>query len=101
MQAVIETGSKQYLVAKGQTLEIEKLEAEVGSEIELDVLSVLGDSPKIGTPKVDGAKVTAKVLGPVKGPKIVVSTYKRRKGYHLKQGHRQKLTRIEVTDIKA
>ena len=101
MQAVIETGSKQYIVTKGQKLDVEKLEAEVGSNVDFEVLSILGDEVKIGQPKVAGAKVVAKVLGQSKGDKIVVSTYKRRKGYHLKQGHRQLLTKIEVTEIKA
>ena len=101
MEAVIQTGSKQYTVKKGTILEVEKLDAEVGSAIELDVLSILGDTPKFGQPLVEGAKVVAKVVAQKRAPKIVVSTYKRRTGYHLKQGHRQDLTSIEVTEIKA
>lgn len=106
MQAVIETGGKQYQVQKGQKLSVEKLSTEkvaleVGSQVEFDVLAILGDEPKFGQPLVSGAKVIAKVLNQTQGEKIDVSTYKRRKGFHKSSGHRQELTSLEITDIKA
>lgn len=100
MQAVIQTGGKQYQVQKGQKLSVEKLAGEPGSNVEFDVLAILGDAPKFGQPTVSGAKVVAKLLGDERGDKVVVSTYKRRKGYHKSSGHRQDLTKIEITDIK-
>lgn len=101
MQAVIETGGKQYQVQKGQKLSVEKIVLEPGSNVEFDVLAILGDEPKFGQPLVSGAKVTAKVLSQTQGDKVDVSTYKRRKGFHKSRGHRQELTNLEITDIKA
>lgn len=100
MQAVIQTGGKQYTVQKGQRLFVEKLDAEVGKEVELDVLAVLGEKPLFGTPLVENAKVVTQVVNHLKDDKVVVYKYKRRKGYHKKQGHRQWLTEIEVKEIR-
>lgn len=101
MEAVIQSGSKQYNVAKGDRLLVDKLPGEPGAEITFDqVLLIHGESIKIGTPLVAGAKVAGKILAQKKAKKIIVFKYKRRKGYHKKQGHRQQHTEIEITDIK-
>ena len=96
------TGSKQYKVAVGDIVEVEKLGLEAGAEVTFDqVLAVAGDDGKlnIGTPMVEGAKVSAKVLDNFRAKKIVVFKMKRRKGYRRTQGHRQNLTRVEITAI--
>ena len=103
MYAIIQTGSKQYKVAAGDIIEVEKLGLEAGSEVTFDqVLAVAGDDGKlnIGTPMVEGAKVSAKVLDNFRAKKIVVFKMKRRKGYRRTQGHRQSLTRVEIGEIK-
>ncbi len=102
MYAIIQTGSKQYKVAVGDIVEVEKLGLEAGAEVTFDqVLAVAGEDGKlnIGTPMVEGAKVTAKVLDNFRAKKIVVFKMKRRKGYRRTQGHRQNLTRVEITAI--
>lgn len=100
MEAIIKTGGKQYSVAKGTKLNIEKLEGKPGDSITFDqVLMVGGDSVKIGAPFVAGAKVVAKILSQGKGQKVIIYKYKRRKGYHKKQGHRQFQTRVEIQEI--
>ena len=102
MYAIIETGSKQYKVAVGDIVEVEKLGLEAGAEVTFDqVLAVAGDDGKlnIGTPMVEGAKVSAKVLDNFRAKKIVVFKMKRRKGYRRTQGHRQNHTRVEITAI--
>lgn len=100
MQAVIKTGGKQYLVGKGDKILIEKLEGEKGGDIVFnEVLLIRGDKIQIGTPLVEGAKVSGKILTQEKSKKVIISTYKRRKGYHKTKGHRQNLTRVEITDV--
>ena len=102
MYAIIQTGSKQYKVAVGDIVEVEKLGLEAGAEVTFDqVLAVAGEDGKlnIGTPMVEGAKVSAKVLDNFRAKKIVVFKMKRRKGYRRTQGHRQNLTRVEITAI--
>ena len=100
MQAVIQSGAKQYNVAKGDRLLLDKMPGEPGSKVTFDqVLLIHGDSTKIGTPLVAGAKVEGKILAQKKAKKIIVFKYKRRKGYHKKQGHRQQLTEVEITGI--
>ena len=101
--AIIETGGKQYRVAVGDTLSIEKLAVEPGSGITFDrVLMVGGDgSPKVGTPLVAGATVQAEVEQQFRGPKIVVFKYKPKKRYRRRTGHRQALTRVAITAINA
>ena len=102
MYAIIQTGSKQYKVAVGDIIEVEKLDLEAGAEVTFDqVLAVAGDDGKlnIGTPMVEGAKVSAKVLDNFRAKKIVVFKMKRRKGYRRTIGHRQTLTRVEITAI--
>jgi large subunit ribosomal protein L21 len=99
--AVIESGAKQYLVRKGQKIEVEKLEVEEGKEIALDALLVGSDKEvKVGKPIVSGAKVKAKVLGQNKGDKLIVFKYKPKKNQRTKTGHRQKYTELEITKIE-
>ncbi|HBF12335.1 MAG TPA: 50S ribosomal protein L21 [Deltaproteobacteria bacterium] len=102
MQAVIQTGGKQYRVAKGNKILIEKLDGDKGQSITFDqVLLIEGDSVKVGTPLVSGAKVLATVVDQTKGEKVIAYKYKRRKGYHKKKGHRQSLTCVEIKEIHA
>lgn len=97
MDAIIQTGGKQYQVTKGQKITVEKLDAEIGTEVQLDTVALVSDKFDAGSK----AKVSAKVIGHTKGKKLIASTYKRRKGYHKTHGHRQQLTNIEITDIQA
>ncbi|NJN97251.1 MAG: 50S ribosomal protein L21 [Anaerolineales bacterium] len=99
MYAVIESGSKQYRVAEGDVIEVETLPVEPGKEVELErVLMVAGDGGvKVGTPTIEGAKVTATVKSHGRGKKIIV--YKHKKNYHKKQGHRQNFTRLQIDKI--
>ena len=103
MNAIIETGGKQYKVAEGDTLFIEKLPVEAGDTVTFDkVLAVLdGDKATFGAPVVDGAKVTASVVKNGKGKKILVFKYKPKKGYRRKQGHRQPYTKVTIGKIEA
>jgi large subunit ribosomal protein L21 len=102
MYAVVETGGKQYRVAPGDTLEIERIETEAGQPVTLDrVLLVAGDGRfSVGSPTVAKAAVVADVVKHFRGDKKVAFKMKRRKGYHKTIGHRQELTQIKVTDIK-
>ena len=98
--AVIKTGGKQYRVSEGTRFDVEKLDAEVDSEIKFDALLVgEGDTVKIGAPLVEGASVTVKVLNQYRGPKGVAFKFKRRKGFHKTKGFRRSLTTLEVTSI--
>ena len=102
MYAVIETGGKQYKVAQGDVVFIEKLNAEAGETVTFDkVLVVGGDDIKVGAPYVSGASVSATVAKQGKAKKIIVYKYKPKKGYHKKQGHRQPYTKVEITAINA
>lgn len=102
MYAVIETGGKQYRVKPGDLLEVERLPAEPGATVELDrVLMIGGDGePAIGAPLVEGARVVAEVVDQVKADKIIVYKFKAKVRYRRKQGHRQRLTRLRITDIR-
>ena len=102
MYAIIQTGGKQYKVQVGDIIEVEKLGIEPGNEVVFDqVLAVAGDDGKlnIGTPIVEGAKVTATVKDLFRAKKIVVFKMKRRKSYRRTHGRRQDLNRIEITAI--
>ncbi|MEW6427040.1 MAG: 50S ribosomal protein L21 [Thermodesulfobacteriota bacterium] len=103
MYAVIRTGGKQYQVAPGERLRIEKLDGAVGDTVELaDVLLVVdGENVRVGQPVVEGAKVTARIVEQDRAKKIVVFKKKRRKGYRMKQGHRQAYTALEIQEITA
>jgi large subunit ribosomal protein L21 len=97
MYAIVEVSGKQYKVRKDETLYVPRQQAEVGDTITFDrVLLVSGDEIQVGQPTVAGATITAKVLDHVKADKVVVFKKKRRKGYRVKNGHRQPYTRIAV-----
>ena len=100
MKAVIMTGGKQYTVAEGDVLYIEKLNAEAEATVKFDVLAVLdGENTKIGTPVVEGAAVEAKVVKNGKAKKVTILKYKPKKGEKKKIGHRQPHTKVEITKI--
>ncbi|WP_124727095.1 50S ribosomal protein L21 [Staphylospora marina] len=103
MYAVIETGGKQYRVEKGSVLYIEKLAAQEGETVTFDKVLLVGkeDGTKVGSPLVEGAKVTAKVVKHGKGKKIIVFKYKPKKNYKRKQGHRQPFTKVVIEGIEA
>ena len=103
MYAIIKTGGKQYRVAEGEAVQVEKLNAEVGAEVTFEeVLTVVNDADvKIGAPVVEGAKVTAKVVEHGKADKIFVFKYKAKANYRRRQGHRQPFTTVEITKIEA
>ena len=101
MYAIIETGGKQYKVAEGDIITVEKLGVEAGQEYTFDKVLVLakdGDV-KVGAPYVEGAAVTASVIGDGKAKKVVVYKYKPKKGYHKKNGHRQQFTKLQIKSI--
>lgn len=102
MYAVLETGGKQYRVAPGETLEVDRLEAEPGKPVTLDrVLFVSADDKlSVGAPTVANAAVVADVLEHFRGDKKIAFKMKRRKGYHRTVGHRQEMTRIKISEIK-
>lgn len=99
--AIIRTGGKQYRVAAGSLLRVEKITGNVGDTVELkDVLAVFaGDNTKIGQPTVEGAVVTARIVEQDKAKKVLVFKKKRRKGYRVKRGHRQMYTALEISGI--
>ena len=101
MYAIIATGSKQYKVAPGMLLDVERLPGEVGDEVRLEeVLAVRTDATlQVGHPLLKGIAVKARITAQSKGPKVINFKFKRRKGYHRKVGHRQLLTRLQVTEI--
>ena len=103
MQAVIVTGGKQYSVKEGDVVFVEKLNAEAGETVTFDqVLAVLdGENSKFGAPTVAGASVQASVVKNGRGKKIVVFKYKPKKGYRLRQGHRQPYTKVEIKKLNA
>ena len=102
MYAVVKTGGKQVRVSPGQAVRVEKLAGQVGDAIEFgEVLMVGGEGdPQVGTPLVDGAKVTGTITAQDRGPKITIFKMKRRKGYRRKQGHRQSYTSVRIESIK-
>ncbi len=103
MYAVFKTGGKQYRASTGDVIKVEKIEAEKGATIELDQVLMVGEGEdvKVGTPFLEGGKVTATVLDQGRGDKIKVIKFKRRKNYRRLMGHRQYFTQIEITGIEA
>jgi large subunit ribosomal protein L21 len=103
MYAVLETGSKQYRVSTGDTLQIERLEVEAGKPVTFDRVLLVNNEGKvtIGAPTVTGATVVANVVEHIRGEKTLTFKMKRRKGYHKTIGHRQELTVVKVTAINA
>lgn len=102
MHAVLETGGKQYRVAAGAKLEVERLEAEAGQTFTFDRVLLISSEDKVtvGAPTVANASVVADVVGHIRGPKKIAFKMKRRKGYHKTIGHRQNLTVVKVKEIK-
>ena len=100
MYAIVKTGGKQYKVAVDDVLTVEKIDGEPGAEVSFPaVLLVDGDDVTTDAKALAGATVSAKVVEHTKGPKIRIHKFKNKTGYHKRQGHRQKLTRVEVTGI--
>ncbi len=102
MYAVIESGGKQHRVTEGETLKLEKIEAATGDTVEFDrVLMVGGDDIKIGTPMLEGSKVTAEVVSHGRHQKVKIVKFNRRKHHRKETGHRQWFTEVKITGIKA
>jgi len=103
MYAVLETGSKQYRVAAGDTLEIERLAVEAGQPVTFDRVLLVNRDGKVsvGAPTVGGASIVADVMEHKRGEKVLTFKMKRRKGYHKTIGHRQELTVVKIKEIKA
>lgn len=103
MYAVVKTGGKQYRVSAGEKLKIEQIPAEVGAEIVLDQVLLVadGDAVRMGTPLLEGAQITARVLAHGRGEKVRIFKLHRRKHYRRTQGHRQNYTEIEILGIAA
>ncbi|MFH1407253.1 MAG: 50S ribosomal protein L21 [Candidatus Omnitrophota bacterium] len=102
LYAVIECGAKQYRIKPGDKIEVEKIDKEPGKEIALDKVLLISEGGKIsvGAPYISGAKVLCVVSEQTKGPKKISFKFRRRKESQVKRGHRQKLTRLEVKEIK-
>jgi len=101
MYAVVRTGGKQYKVAKDSVLKVETLAGDVGAKLDLEVLMLGGDSPKIGAPLVKGASVQCEIVEHGQGDKVIAFKKKRRKDTHRKRGHRQPFTKVKITGISA
>lgn len=103
MYAVIKTGGKQYRIVAGEKLKVEQIPADVGSEIVLDQVFMLADGSdiKVGTPLVNGAKVTATIISHGRHDKVRIFKMRRRKHYQKHQGHRQNYTEIQISGISA
>ena len=102
MYAIVRSGGRQHKVAVGDILNVDRLHAEVGSSIDLTpLLLVDGDNVTAEAEQLGRAAVKAEVLAEIKGPKIHILKYKNKTGYRKRQGHRQRYTRVKVTDIKA
>jgi large subunit ribosomal protein L21 len=101
MYALVKTGGKQYRVSKDDTILVERISADEGAEVILDDVVMLGDGDKvtIGTPRVEGAAVSATVMRQTRGPKIIIFRRKRRKNHRRTQGHRQDLTLLKINAI--
>lgn len=102
MYAIIETGGRQFRAEPGETVRVPKLASEVGEEVTFDrvLLARTDDDVKVGDPTVEGAAVAGEVVDQVKGEKVIVFKWKRRKNYRRKQGHRQKYTDVRIDEIR-
>jgi large subunit ribosomal protein L21 len=103
MYAIVEIAGQQFRVEQGQKLFVHRLEAERGAEVEFEKVLLIDNDGKvvIGTPTVEGAKVTAEVISHAKGDKVIVFHKKRRKGYRKRNGHRQYLTELKINSVVA
>jgi len=102
MYAIIKAGGKQFKAEKGKTLKLPRMEAEPGAKLTFDEVLLTSDGKKVtaGTPTIKGASVTAEVVGEVKGEKIYVFRFKRRKNIRRKTGHRSRFTEVKITGLK-
>ena len=101
MYVVVEDGGRQYRVAEGDEIELDYRETPVGETITLErVLFSGGEQTHVGTPVIEGAVVVAEVLGPVKGPKLRIQKFRRRKNYRRRTGHRQRYTAVRIREIR-
>ena len=100
MFAIVESGGKQYRVAEGDVLRLEKIDADAGSQVELPVLLLGSDDVKVGSPLVDGAKVTAEVIGHGRGDKVHIYKFKAKANYRRHIGHRQDYTEVKITKVE-
>lgn len=100
--AIVESGGKQYRAVVGNSIEVDCLPVNEGDQVTLDQVLLVADGENIhvGTPVIEGAKVTTTVVGDVKGPKIVVFKYRPKKRYRVKTGHRQQYTRLQIDSIE-
>jgi large subunit ribosomal protein L21 len=101
--AIIQDGAHQYRVSEGDLIEVELKSTQTNGEVLFDRVLALGGEgaePVVGTPWVEGAKVTAKVLGEHKEPKVIIHKYRRRKDSHVRRGHRQRKTRVRIVSIQ-
>jgi large subunit ribosomal protein L21 len=98
--AIVKTGGKQYRVEKGQTLLVERLKADEGKTVQLEPILFRSDDTVFDQKALSKVKVSAKVIGHERGPKLVIFKHRPKQGYKRKNGHRQELTRIEITEIK-
>ena len=103
MYAIVEIAGQQFKVAKDQKVFVNRLTAEEGKKVDFDNVLLIGDDNNVtvGAPAIDGAQVSAKVIKHLKGDKVIVFKKKRRKGYRVKNGHRQSLTEIQIESIVA
>ena len=99
--AIVEDGGKQYKAIEGGTIEVDRFDAEIGEQVDLErvLLVVDGDQISVGTPVVEGVVVQATVVGQIKGPKLIVFRYAPKKRIRVKTGHRQKYTRLKIETI--
>ena len=101
MYAIIATGGKQYKVSEGDIIKVEKLDVEAGNTVTFDQVIAVSDSTLKVADDVKGATVTATVMEQGRGKKVIVYKYKRKTGYHKKNGHRQSYTKVEIKKINA
>jgi large subunit ribosomal protein L21 len=103
MYAIVETGGKQYKVAIGDTVDVERLDAEIGAAVELDRVLMVSDESgvRVGQPALEGAQVSATVMAQAKAPKVIIFKYRAKQRYRLKKGHRQEFTRLRIDAIQA
>ncbi len=101
MYAILETGGKQYRVSEGDVITVEKIPGEAGDAVEFDKVLLLSNDGdvKVGSPYIEGAKISGEIVETGKGKKIIVFKYKSKKDYRRKQGHRQPFTAVEITSL--
>lgn len=103
MYAIVVTGGKQYKVAIGDTVDVERIDAEIGAAVELDRVLMVSDESgvRVGQPELEGAQVSATVMAQARAPKVIIFKYRAKQRYRLKKGHRQDFTRLRIDAIQA